>query len=421
MKVAIFGLGYVGLTAACCISSKGHSVVGVDVSDSKIADINSGIPPFEEPGLADLMKQISETGRLFATKDPQEAVAHADLAIVCVGTPSGPDGAHDMRHIVEVSRQIALAASQMSQARLTVAYRSTMRPGSIRNLIMPIFQATLGDDFATKIELVYNPEFLREAMAIHDYFNPSKIVIGTQDGQRSEVMDVLNSGIVAPVFITGFEEAEITKFVDNSWHAVKVAFANEIGRVCQNMDISASKVHDIFVSDTKLNISDCYTRPGGAFGGSCLPKDVRALQYISTDVGANTHLIDSLLRTNESHKNHQFDLIVQATPAGGSILMAGLAFKAGTDDLRESPNVDLTRKLLNAGFDVKVYDPGLEPSKLRGQNLGFIYSNLPTIDLLLVSQTVAQAGAWDTIVASNAIANDLDLNSFNVIETHTIR
>ena len=421
MKVAIFGLGYVGLTAACCISSKGHSVVGVDVSDSKIADINSGIPPFEEPGLADLMEQIAETGRFSATKDPQEAVAHADLAIVCVGTPSGPDGAHDMRHIVEVSRQIALAASQMPQPRLTVAYRSTMRPGSIRNLIIPIFQATLGDDFATKIELVYNPEFLREAMAIHDYFNPSKIVIGTQDGQKSEVMDALNSGIIAPVFITGFEEAEITKFVDNSWHAVKVAFANEIGRVCQNMDISASKVHDIFVSDTKLNISECYTRPGGAFGGSCLPKDVRALQYISTDVGANTHLIDSLLRTNESHKNHQFDLIVHATPAGGSILMAGLAFKAGTDDLRESPNVDLTRKLLNAGFDVKVYDPGLEPSKLRGQNLGFIYSNLPTIDLLLVSQTEAQAGAWDTIVASNAIANDLDLNSFNVIETHTIR
>lgn len=296
-----------------------------------------------------------------------------------------------------------------------------MRPGSIKQLITPIFQSNLGEHWNEKVELVYNPEFLREAQAINDYFNPSKIVIGTIDGNPSATMDILNTNISAPTFVTKYEEAEITKFVDNSWHAVKVAFANEIGRVCQKMDISASTVHEIFVSDTKLNISPYYTRPGGAFGGSCLPKDVRALQYIATDVGANIHLVDSLLRTNEAHKNHQFDQIMAAVPEGGSVLMAGLSFKAGTDDLRESPNVDLARKLLAVGVKLRIFDPALVPAKLRGQNLGYTYSNLPTIDQLLMSKEEAEAVTWDVVVASNATANLLDLpENATVIATHTI-
>lgn len=420
MKVVVFGLGYVGFTASCCISSEGHEVVGVDVHDAKIADVNNGIPPFEEPGLAELMQKGREVGQLSATKDAGVALQNADLAIVCVGTPSGPDGSHDMRYIVEVTRQIANVLRDQNFDKITVAYRSTMRPGSIRKLILPIFEKALGLETLNKVELVYNPEFLREAQAINDYFHPSKIVIGTADGKPSATMEQLHANIEAPEFVTGFEEAEITKFVDNSWHAVKVAFANEIGRTCQTLGISASKVHEIFVSDTKLNISPYYTRPGGAFGGSCLPKDVRALQYIASDVGANLHLIDSLIRTNESHKNHQFRVVTEALGEGKTVLMAGLAFKAGTDDLRESPNVDLARKLLNEGIALRIYDPALDPAKLRGQNLGYAYSNLPTIDQLLISKEEAEAADWDLLIANNATSKQLNVTAAATVDTGTI-
>jgi GDP-mannose 6-dehydrogenase len=422
MKVAVFGLGYVGFTAACCIASEGHTVVGVDVSDAKIADIANGVAPFEEPGLQDLMDEAQAADRFTATKSVSDALVGAELAIVCVGTPSGPNGAHDMRYIADVTRQIADSMAKQDSARVTVSYRSTMRPGTTRNLIAPIFRAVIGDGWQDRVELVYNPEFLREASAIKDYFNPPKIVIGTEDGAPNATMDALHENIDAVTFTVGFEEAEITKFVDNSWHAVKVAFANEIGRVCQKLGIEATKVHEIFISDTKLNISSYYTRPGGAFGGSCLPKDVRALAYIANDANANTHLLDSLLRSNEAHKNHQFDQAMRMLPENGAkVLLAGLAFKAGTDDLRESPNVDLARKLLEAGVSLKVFDPHLEPSRLRGQNLGYAYSALPTIDQLLVTKAEAEAGDWDLVIISNATADALDLAGRKTYVTHSIR
>jgi GDP-mannose 6-dehydrogenase len=420
MKVAIFGLGYVGFTAACCIASEGHEVVGVDVSEAKLEDIARGTPPFEEPGLSALMEQALKMNKLSATKSAHEALAGSDLAIVCVGTPSGPDGAHDMRYVADVSRQIATAIRDLPTQKITVSFRSTMRPGSVRNLIVPIFRSIAGKGWEQRVELVYNPEFLREAQAIADYFNPSKIVIGTIDGNPSAVMEELHKNISAPRFVTQFEAAELTKFVDNSWHATKVAFANEIGRICQKLNVDARVVHNIFVSDTKLNISAYYMRPGGAFGGSCLPKDVRALQFIATDAGGNTPLIDSLIRSNEAHKNHQFEEVRRRLPNGGLILLAGLAFKADTDDLRESPNVDLARKLLEAGYKLRVFDPKLDPSRLRGQNLGYAYSNLPTIDRLLVSFEDANSKDWDLVIVANSTANVLDLDGKNYLITHSI-
>ena len=312
MKVAIFGLGYVGCTAAGCITSQGHEVVGVDVSESRVAAINEGRSPVREPGLDELIAEAREQGRISAVRHVGDVLDDCDIAIVCVGTPSGVDGAHNMSYIVQVTRSIAEAISpdraQSGKRPLTVAYRSTMRPGTCENMILPIFSARLGERPGEAVEIVYNPEFLREATAIKDYFAPPKIVIGTIDGKPSAAMEKLHEGIEAPVFQTGIREAELTKFVDNSWHAVKVSFANEMGRVCQNLGISAKAVHEIFVSDTKLNISPYYLRPGGPFGGSCLPKDVRALQYIAADCGAATHLVDSLIRSNEAHKHHQFTL-----------------------------------------------------------------------------------------------------------------
>ncbi len=231
-------------------------------------------------------------------------------------------------------------------------------------------------------------------------------------------MDKLNEGLDAPVFYTGYEEAEITKFVDNSWHATKIVFANEMGRVCHRMGISAKKVHEIFVSDTKLNISPYYTRPGGAFGGSCLPKDVRALQHMASEIGAYTHLIDSLVQSNEAHKTYQAQDIIAKLPKGGRVLMVGLAFKAQTDDLRESPNVDIARRLLQGGYQLSVYDPAIKPEDLRGQNLGYIFAYLPNVGELLVDKATAEAGPWDLVIGSNSIIDGLDVGNAEVLRTY---
>lgn len=424
MKVVIFGLGYVGCTAVGCITNQGHSVVGIDVSAAKVETLNAGLSPIREPGLAELIAAAKDKGLLAATVEIGDALDDADIAIVCVGTPSGVDGAHNMSYIAQVSRAIAAALkpgrAQSGKRPLTVAYRSTMRPGTIDMMIAPIFRASLGEAFEQSVELVYNPEFLREATAIEDYFNPPKIVIGTRDGGPCATMDALHEGIEAPIFHVGYREAEITKFVDNTWHAVKVAFANEIGRVCENLEISAHKVHQIFVSDTKLNISPYYTRPGGPFGGSCLPKDVRALQYIAGDSGSNTHLVDALLRSNEAHKHHQFQRVTQGLEPGARILLVGLSFKADTDDLRESPAVDMTRKLLDAGFRVSVYDPSLKSENLVGQNLGYAYAFLPTIDTVLVDKATAENGGYDLVVATNRTVKDLTLGDLPVIDVSKI-
>ena len=409
MNITIFGLGYVGFTAACCIASEGHHVTGIDVSEKKVKAILAGTSPIVEPGLDEMLKDGLAKGLIAADTAIGSHLDDCDLAIVCVGTPSAADGSHNMGYIADVSRQIAAALDPKRTKPITVAYRSTIRPGTIEELIWPIFEARLGEDAARLVELVYNPEFLRESSAVKDYFEPPKIVIGTKDGQPNAAMEALNANIEAPTFQVGYREAEFTKFVDNTWHAVKVAYANEIGRVCLQLGISAKQVHEIFVSDTKLNISPYYTRPGGAFGGSCLPKDVRALQYISGDSGAGTPLVDSLLRSNEVHKHRLFEHAVDGLPKGAKVLLAGLAFKAGTDDLRESPNVDLARKMLGAGYDLEIYDPGIDAGKLVGANLGYAYSQLPTLERILVSRSHAETTPYVRVIAANATVKDLTL------------
>ncbi|MEL6486388.1 MAG: nucleotide sugar dehydrogenase [Pseudomonadota bacterium] len=420
MKIAIFGLGYVGSTAAGCIASQGHTIVGVDVVQAKVDALNAGRAPVYEPGLDDLIAKAHADGRIFATTALTDELDDCDIAIVCVGTPSGVDGAHNMSYIAQVTHNIAQAVKPDRAKPLTLSYRSTMRPGSCENIIWPIIKNALGDKATHTVELVYNPEFLREASAIEDYFNPPKIVIGTLAGRPSANMNALNEGIEAPVFEVGLREAEITKFVDNSWHAVKVAFANEIGRVCQNLDISARDVHAIFKSDTKLNLSAYYTRPGGAFGGSCLPKDVRALQFISADTGSATHLVDALIRSNEAHKHHQFLHATEGLVPGSRVLLVGLAFKMETDDLRESPAVDMARKLLEAGYELDIYDPQIKPENLVGQNLGYARAYLPQIDGLLISKADAENRAYELVIATNRLIDTLDIRAGKVVDVSSI-
>ena len=327
MKIAVFGLGYVGFTAACCMAKEGHTIHGIDINQAKVDDIAAGIPPFAEPGTKELLSGAIQENRFTTSTSIGDCPKDIDLAVVCVGTPSAADGSHDMSYIAEVSRRIAEFAPEC-QKRLTITYRSTFRPGTMNGLVVPIFKARIGGErLHDAVELIYNPEFLRESQAVDDYFSPPKVVIGTSDGSPSGTMDALHANIDAPVFYTRYGEAEFTKFVDNSWHAVKVTFANEIGRVCTHLDVSASKIHEIFVSDSKLNMSPLYTRPGGAFGGSCLPKDVRALQHIATDVGANALLVDSLIRSNEAHKNHQLAFVTRGLAEGDKVLMAGIGLQ----------------------------------------------------------------------------------------------
>lgn len=410
MNILVFGLGYVGLTGVACALKSNHTVFGVDTAPDKVEAIRAGQCPIVEPGIPEMIAQGVREGRLDAGATFAERIADADLAIVCVGTPSLPDGSHNMSYIANVSRQIAdsLVGVDRGGRPLSVAFRSTMRPGSIEDLIWPIFVKRLGKEFAERmVELVYNPEFLRESTAVKDYFSPPKIVIGTRDGKPCAVLDELFDGIEAPRFYCKFRDSEFVKFMDNAFHATKVAFANEAGRVAVAYGVSAAVTHQIFVADTKLNVSPYYLRPGGAFGGSCLPKDVRALSYLAREAGESIPLIDGLLPSNEAHKEFLFRYASEGLKPGARVLLIGLTFKAMTDDLRESPNVDLAEMLLKAGYRLEIYDPVLEGAVLVGQNLGFVLSRLPGVEQLLVSGEAIDGREYDRVIDTNGLAGQV--------------
>jgi GDP-mannose 6-dehydrogenase len=418
VKIAILGLGYVGMTAAACLASQGHEVIGVDPNSTKVNAVLAGRSPVTEPGVGELIAEARERGLINASTTLVPQVAGCELAIVCVGTPSAVDGSHNMTSIAEVSRQLAELVKTYPDGNLTVAYRSTMRPGTMEELIQPILDGVLGEE-ASRIELVYNPEFLRESSAVKDYFSPPKIVIGTKTGDLCPTLDKINEGIDAPVFYVKYRESEITKFVDNTFHAVKTVFANEIGRVCTQLGISAAEVHKIFVSDTKLNISPYYLRPGGAFGGSCLPKDIRALQHISRTSGGFTHLIDSLIASNEAHKAFLFEHVTRGLEHGARVLLLGVAFKNESDDLRESPNIDLARMLITAGYQLSIFDPHVAPQNLMGQNLG-VLSNSPFIRDLLVDQALIESTEWDLVIDPRSSASKYSLTAVRIVDVNRL-
>ena len=422
MNVAIFGMGYVGVTVAACLLKDGHTVSGVEVNEEKRKIMASGRSPIHEPGVDAQLANGIKDGRFSIIADAHPALSDADLAMVCVGTPSAPDGSHNMAFVAEVTRQIAHAIRLAGRKdRPTVVYRSTMRPGSIDALIRPIFEAVLGSSADQIVEIVYNPEFLRESEGIKDYFDPPKIVIGTADGKPCGRLQELYKNIAAPTFVAGYREAEFTKFVDNSFHALKVAFANEIARVCLNMNIDVGKVHEIFVADRKLNISSRYLRPGGAFGGSCLPKDVRALHRISEDVGANSHVIDALMRSNDAHKRFLFEYCIGSMPAGSTVLLVGLAFKPDSDDLRESPQIDLARRILEKGYALSIYDASVKPEQLIGQNLGYAYSQLPTIGELLISREGVEERTFDLLIDASGRSKQLAFKAARVVDISSLQ
>jgi len=419
MRISILGLGYVGLTGAACLIDQGYDVIGVDINEYKISELNNGKCPINEPGVEELLQKGLAEGRFRATTNTFEAVSSSNLSFVCVGTPSGASGAHDMSFIVNVSKQIVEAIKVVAKEeplfKQEVVYRSTMSPGSIHNLIAPIFE-TIGNGTQGKNwEIFYNPEFLRESTAIKDYYNPPKIVIGHRQGADTATIDSIYENIKCEKFHVGIRESEITKFLDNSFHALKVAYGNEIGRLCKTLDVNTDEVMEIFLADTKLNISSLYLTPGGAFGGSCLPKDVRALNWLANSNGVKSEIISNIINSNESHKEFIANYVEGFIPAGSKVLVVGLSFKSNTDDLRESPQIDVIQKLIGRGYPLRVYDPDIEFSNIHGKNLAFTYANIPHLESYLIDDAELKTESFDKVIITKNIPIPVEFDEKDLI------
>ena len=380
MRISVFGLGYVGTVTAACLAKNGHQVIGVDISRAKVAAANAGRSPIIEPGLEALMSEVFESGNLRATRSAEEAVRESDVSFVCVGTPSSEGGALDPQYVARVCAEIG-GAMRRKWTRHTVVVRSTMLPGSTEQVVLPILEQTCGKRAGVEFGLSYNPEFLREGSALADYFEPPRIVIGVLDQEAGDVVEEVYAGLSAPVVRTSFRAAEMVKYADNAFHGLKVAFANEIGNICKAFGVDSQEAMDIFVLDTKLNLSPAYLRPGYAFGGSCIPKDLRALIYQAGRRDVVTPLLSAILESNEKQKQLGIDMIRRTGRKKVGVL--GLSFKEATDDLRESPAVELAETLLGKGYDVAIYDPNVSLSRLVGSNLAYVERELPHLSRLL--------------------------------------
>jgi GDP-mannose 6-dehydrogenase len=383
MNIAIVGLGYVGLTSAACLIEQGHFVVGVDVDPERVSLLNSGKSPINEPGVEDRLKQGLNQKTFFATNDVCDAVNKTDFAFVCVGTPSSVSGAHDMSFIKQVSNEIssAISKSEPKSQPYEVIYRSTMAPGSIENIIIPIF-CSESLEYGNDVTVYHHPEFLRESSAVKDYYNPPKIVIGAQNANDLPIFGEIYKDINATTYTVGYRESELIKFVDNSFHALKVSFGNEIGRICKTLNVNIEQVMDLFLSDTKLNISSYYLRPGGPFGGSCLPKDVRALEYLCNSNGLKCEVLSNINVSNASHKQFLLGKTIENLEIESDILVVGLSFKKNTDDLRESPQVDLVQDLIGLGYKVSIYEPDLNIQDITANksNISHLFSKIISLD-----------------------------------------
>lgn len=380
MRVAVFGLGYVGCVTAACLARRGHDVVGVDISDLKVEMIQAGSSPVLERGLNELVAEVVAEGRLRATKDAREAVLGTDVSLICVGTPSAPNGSLDTGALERVLDKIGEALPDV-EGRHTVVVRSTTLPGTAEGLVRPRLEQASGRRAGADFGLATNPEFLREGSSLVDFENPPKTVIGQFDEASGEVVAALYEGISAPLFRVRPGVAELVKYVDNAFHALKITFANEIGTVARAFGLDSHEVMEIFCSDTKLNISPAYLKPGFSFGGSCLPKDLRALLYSAKRADADLPLLASILPSNELHLRRVADAILAT--GRRRVGFFGLSFKPGTDDLRESPLVELAERLLGKGLDLRIYDAAVSMSKLVGANKEYIEERIPHLSSLL--------------------------------------
>ena len=398
MKISIFGLGYVGAVSAGCLATDGHTVIGVDPNQTKVDLINEGKTPIIEKDIGEMIAQTVKDGLLRATTSVREAVDNTELSLICVGTPSQLNGNLDLSHVRKVCQQIGTALRDKEGFHVVVA-RSTMLPGSMRSVVIPTLEEASGKKAGVDFGVCNNPEFLREGTAVYDYYHPPKTVIGETDTKAGEMLVELYKKMEAPMIRTGVETAEMVKYTDNAWHAVKVAFANEIGNLCKAVGIDGHKVMEIFCQDTKLNLSPYYMKPGFAFGGSCLPKDVRALTYKARSLDLEMPLLNSVLPSNQHQVHKGLSMIMDKGKKKVGVL--GFSFKAGTDDLRESPLVDVIEHLIGKGYDLKLYDKNVNLAALTGANQDYILNRIPHISKLMVQDMNEVLEFAETIVIGN--------------------
>lgn len=398
MKLSIFGLGYVGCVSAACFAKEGHTVTGVDVNATKAEMINSGNSPIIEAGIGPLLDEVVKANRLSATTDSIAAVRNTDVSLVCVGTPSNANGSLDLRYVTRVCEEIGAALKDKTERHIVVI-RSTMLPGTIESVVTPTLEEhstkRVGKDFGVCI----NPEFLREGSSLKDFYAPPFTLIGADDPETTATVRELYSRIDAPVITTSVKTAEMVKYVCNCFHALKVSFANEIGNICKAVGVDSHEVMDIFCQDTKLNLSPYYLKPGFAFGGSCLPKDLRAINYKAKQVDVDVPVLSSILPSNKQQIERAVELILATGKKRIGIL--GFSFKAGTDDLRESPMVTLIETLIGKGLQLSIYDRDVSLARLFGANKEYIEGQIPHIAQLMSTSIDDVLAFADVLVIGN--------------------
>jgi len=399
MRVSVFGLGYVGCVSAACLARDGHMVTGVDVDQQKVSAVASGRSPVIERGLDQLIAEVTRAGKLEATPDGKTAVDRADASLLCVGTPSNANGSLNLHYLERVCEEIGAALAAKKSYHVVIV-RSTVLPGTLEGKLAPILEKHSGRRAGVDFGLCSNPEFLRESSAIEDYDHPCQIVIGELDTRSGDTVQNLYQAIRAPVVRTSIQIAEMLKYVNNAFHALKVAFANEIGNLCCVHGIDGHEVMELFCRDRKLNISPSYLMPGYAFGGSCLPKDLRALVYRAKERDIDCPLLSSVLPSNQRQIQRGIELVEETRRKRVGFL--GLSFKAGTDDIRESPIVHLVEVLVGKGYHVSIYDEKVEVSRLTGANKSFLERELPHIATLMRDSLVEVLAQSEVVVIGNA-------------------
>ena len=398
MNVSVFGLGYVGSVSAASFAADGHTVIGVDVNPDKVASLNEGRSPIVEKGLDELIRDNTANGTLRATTSTSDAVENSDLSLICVGTPSRRNGSLDLSYLERVCEQIG-EALRGKEAYHVVVVRSTVLPGTTHDVVIPALERTSGQTYGSGFGVAVNPEFLREGTALHDFRNPPITLVGHNYVSDAQPTEALYAKVDAPVVNTSVRTAEMIKYASNTWHALKVCFANEVGNLCKRLDIDSHEVMDIFCRDEKLNLSSYYMKPGFAFGGSCLPKDVRAMQYRAKEVDLEMPVIGSILGSNGLQIQHAIDMVTESGKKKVGLL--GFSFKAGTDDLRESPIVILAEALLGKGYSLSIYDRNVSLARLVGANKAYINEQIPHLSSLLCDTVDEVLDRSEIIVVGN--------------------
>jgi GDP-mannose 6-dehydrogenase len=390
MKISVFGMGYVGCVTAAALSRRDNYVIGVDINEQKVETINRGEAPVLEKGLTEIIHKSVQAGNLTATSNGATAVTETDLSLVCVGTPAKKNGSFDYSHLLSAIREVGEGIKQKNRKHV-VAIRSTVLPGTTEGMLIPALEASSGKKAGQDFTVHTNPEFLRESSALHDFDNPPFVVIGSSETEGGLLLEKLYKG-TGPVAHTSIKTAEMLKYVCNTFHALKITFANEIGNICQALGVDSHEVMDLFCRDSKLNISPAYLKPGFAFGGSCLPKDLRALLYQAKTLDVETPLLAGVAQSNHLQVQRAIDFVIDSRAK--RVGMLGLTFKPGTDDLRESPLVSLCEALIGKGIDLSIYDPNLVLGNLVGANKDYIEQQIPHIGRLL-------CGSFDELIERN--------------------